>query len=103
MAKYLKKTSHISQLRGVNMAKRGDSGKCYSCSGKMEKGVELIITKGKTIPQEILKCTKCGKGIVSSDEYERVRKELHPSIFSQIKNIFKADTECVEIFKGKVL
>lgn len=77
--------------------------KCYKCNGQMEKGVELIISKGKTIPQEIMKCKKCGNVIVSSDEYERVRKELHPSIFGRIKNLFKVDTELVELFKGKVL
>ena len=77
--------------------------KCYKCNGQMEKGVELIISKGKTIPQKILKCKKCGKAIVSADEYDRVRKELHPSILTRIKNLFKVDTEFVELFKGKVL
>ena len=69
----------------------------------MEKGVELIISKGRTIPQEIMKCKKCGKAIVSSDEYERVRKELHPSIFSRVKNLCKVNPEFVDISKGKVL
>jgi uncharacterized Zn finger protein len=77
--------------------------KCPFCGWQMEKGVELIISRGKTIPQEIMKCTECGKGVVNADEYERVRKELHPSLFSRIKNIFKIDTEVVEIFKGRVL
>ncbi len=76
---------------------------CYSCNGKMEKGVELIISKGKTIPQEVMKCIKCGKATVSADEYEKVRKQLHPSIFSRIKNFFKSKTEIVDLFKGKVL
>lgn len=96
MKKRLLKDSTISE-EGTNMKK------CYACNGEMEKGVELIITNGKTIPQEIMKCNKCGKAIVSSEEYERVRKELHPSIFSWIKSLFKVDTECVEIFKGRVL
>jgi hypothetical protein len=69
----------------------------------MEEGVEFIISKGKTIPQKIKKCTKCGKAIVSADEYERIRKELHPSILARIKNFFKSDTEFVDIFKGKIL
>jgi len=76
---------------------------CYSCGGQMENGVELIINKGKTIPQKIMKCVKCDNGVVSSGEYERVRKELHPSIVSRIKNFFKVDINFVEIFKGKVL
>ena len=77
--------------------------KCYSCGGMMESGVELIISKGKTIPQRIIKCNACGKAIVNSDEYERVRKELHPTIFTRIKNLFKGNTEFVDLFKGKVL
>ena len=69
----------------------------------MENGVQLIISNGKTIPQKILKCCKCGKAIVSSDEYEKIRRELHPSIFTRIKNIFNGNTEFVDVFKGKVL
>jgi len=76
---------------------------CYVCKGKLEEGIELIIYKGKTIPQHVMKCIKCGKAIVSSEEYERVRKELHPSIISRIKNLFKQDIEFVNITKGKVL
>lgn len=66
----------------------------------MEKSIELImsktnmvfehaqkspisdISKGRTIPQKITRCNKCGRAIVSSDEYEKVRKELHPSFLS---------------------
>jgi len=69
----------------------------------MEKSTDLIVSKGRNITQAIMKCSKCGKGIVSSDEYERVRKELHPSIFSRIKNMFKSSAEFAEISKGKVL
>ena len=69
----------------------------------MERAIELIISNGKTIPQKIMKCSRCGKATVSSDEYERVRKELHPSIFSRIKNIFKVNAEFIEISKGKLL
>ena len=77
--------------------------KCYSCGAQMEEGVELIISKGKTIPQQVIKCNKWGKAIVSSDEYEKVRKKLHPSLFSRIKNLFGTNTEVIDIFKGKVL
>lgn len=69
----------------------------------MKKGVELVISKGRTIPQEIMKCVKCGKAVVSSDEYERVRKELHPSLFSRIKNLFKIDTKFVDISEGRII
>lgn len=69
----------------------------------MEKGVELIISKGRTIPQEIIKCNKCGKAVVSANEYERVRKELHPSLFSRIKGLFHLNPEFIEISKGKIL
>jgi len=54
----------------------------------MEKTVELVISKGKTIPQEIQKCRECGKAIVDADEYEKVRKKLHSSIFTRVKNFF---------------
>jgi len=77
--------------------------KCYACGGLMEEGVELIIFRGKTIPQTVKKCKECGKAIVSANEYERVRRELNPSIFSRIKNLFKFDKEFVEISKGKIL
>ena len=44
----------------------------------MENEVELIISNGKTIPQKVMKCNKCGKFIVSSDgdnsEWEDTRK-----------------------------
>ncbi len=76
---------------------------CYSCNGKMEQGVELIISRGKTIPQEIMRCNKCGKAIVSSDEYEKVRKELHPSLAARIKGLFSSNTKFVDIFKGRLL
>lgn len=69
----------------------------------MEKGVELVISKGRTIPQKIMKCIKCGKAVVNSDEYERVRKELNPSLFSRIKSLFHISPEFVEISKGKIL
>lgn len=69
----------------------------------MEKGVELIMHKNKTIPQEVMKCIKCGKTVVSSEEYERIRKELYPSMISRIKNLFRTDIKFVDIFKGKVL
>lgn len=77
--------------------------RCPHCNGKIEPGVELIIVNGRTIPQKIMKCTKCGKAIVDSEEYERVRKELHPSLLDRIKNLFRTDVELVELFKGKVL
>jgi len=77
---------------------------CYNCNGKMEKCVELIIVKGKTVPQTVKKCSKCNTAVVDIDEYERVRKELHPSFAHRIKTLFKGNsTQFVEILKGKVL
>ncbi|MCX6706897.1 MAG: hypothetical protein NT001_02030 [Candidatus Woesearchaeota archaeon] len=69
----------------------------------MEKSIELIISKGRTIPQKIARCNKCGKAIVSSDEYEKVRKELHPSLLSRVRNLFKINPEFVDISKGRML
>ncbi len=98
----LKKTEE-----GKDMAQKGKranfSTKCYNCGSSMEDAVELVIVKGKSIPQQIKKCNKCGRGIVNINEYERVRRDLHPNIFTRIKNCFKVDTEVVELFKGRVL
>ncbi|MBS3163392.1 DUF4042 domain-containing protein [Candidatus Woesearchaeota archaeon] len=77
--------------------------RCYSCKGKMEEGIELIIYNGKTLSQQVMKCVKCGKAVVSSEEYERIRKELHPSIINRIKSLFKNNIEFISIAKGKVL
>lgn len=65
---------------------------CYSCKGKMEEGVELIIYKRKTLSQQVMKCIKCGKAVVSPKEYECIRKELQPSIVNRIKSIPKGTT-----------
>lgn len=54
----------------------------------MEESIELIIIKGRTIPQIINKCVKCGKAVASIDEYEKVRKEIHPSFTERIKKLF---------------
>lgn len=77
--------------------------KCYNCGNVVKDSIELIIIKGKTIPQSIKKCDKCGKATVSFNEYEEVRKKIHPSIFTRIKNFFKTDFKFVDIHKGKLL
>ncbi|MBS3143087.1 hypothetical protein J4464_06890 [Candidatus Woesearchaeota archaeon] len=69
----------------------------------MKKSVDLIIHSGRTIPQRALKCVSCGKSTVSMEEYERVRKVLHPSLFDKIRSFFKPSTEAVDLFKGRVL
>ena len=77
--------------------------KCYKCGGKMENHVELIINKGKTIPQEVQKCRKCGTTVVHINEYERVRKQIHPSFLNRIKSVFSNKIEITDINKGKIL
>jgi len=50
--------------------------KCYICGGKMKKITSKITVHGKSAIQNVTKCNSCGKGIVSSEEYERARKQL---------------------------
>ena len=78
--------------------------KCYKCSGKLEEHTELIIHNGKTIPQKILKCVKCGKAVTHIDEYEKTRKQINPSFIEKIKNFISGGkTDFIDISKGKVL
>ncbi len=78
--------------------------KCYKCNGKLEENTELIIHNGKTIPQKILKCVKCGTSVTHIDDYEKTRKQLHPSFTERIKNlIFGGKTDFIDLSKGKVL
>jgi ribosomal protein S27AE len=69
----------------------------------MKEDTALIVHNGKTIAERVQKCSHCGESVVSADEYERVRKELHPSIFGRIKSIIKGDVQFVELSKGKIL
>lgn len=77
--------------------------KCYSCGAKLEESVDLLVHKGKTIPQRIQRCIKCGKSVVHINEYEKIRSQLHPSFTKRIKGIFSSKTEFVDILKGKLL
>jgi len=77
--------------------------KCYLCGAKLEESVDLLVHNGKTIPQRMQKCTKCGKSLVHIDEYEKVRSQLHPNFAKRIKRIFSPNTEFVDILKGKLL
>ena len=77
--------------------------KCYSCGAGLEESVELVVHNGRTIPQTVQRCSKCGKSIVHIDEYEKVRSQLHPSFVNRIKGIFSSKTEFVDILKGKLL
>ena len=78
--------------------------KCYKCKGRLERNTELIIHKGKTIPQKTLKCVKCGAVVTHIDDYEKTRKKIRPSFLERIKNLISSTkTEFVELSKGKVL
>jgi uncharacterized Zn finger protein len=77
--------------------------KCYKCGGKMEEHVELVIHNGKTVPQQVQKCRKCGATITHIDEYEKVRKQIHPSFFNRVKECFSKKIELVDTSKGKLL
>ncbi len=81
-----------------------DIMKCYKCNGVLERNTELIIHNGKTIPQKILKCAKCGTSVTHIDDYEKTRKQIHPTFMERIKNLFSiGKTDFVELSKGKIL
>jgi len=78
--------------------------KCYKCNRRLEESTELIIHNGRTIPQRILKCAKCGTAVTHINEYEKTRKQIHPSIIEKIKSfIFGGKTDFIDLAKGKVL
>lgn len=77
--------------------------RCYNCGSPIKEKVELILVKGKSIPQKVKKCGECGKSTVSLDEYERIRKEIHPHLLTKIKGFFKTNLKSVDVHKGKVL
>ena len=77
--------------------------KCPFCKGRLEPGVELVIHNGKTSTLNVLKCIKCGKASSHIDEYERVRREIHPTIIERIKSLFSTTVKTVDLFKGRML
>lgn len=76
---------------------------CDFCGGRLVETKDIVISKGKSIPIHVRECNKCGESFSSLKETERVRKELHPSIWTKIKNCFISPTSEIEFFKGKVL
>ena len=77
--------------------------RCYKCGGKLEQHMELIIHNGKTVPQRILRCMKCGKAVTHIDDYEKTRKQIHPSFIGRIRGFFGNKTYFIDLSKGKVL
>jgi len=78
--------------------------KCYKCGSKLGEATELIIHNGRSIPQKILKCNKCGTTLTHIDDYEKTRKQLHPSFIERIKRfLFGGRTDFIDLSKGKVL
>ena len=78
--------------------------KCYLCKGNLEESVELIIHKGKTMPLSVLKCVKCGEATSSLDDYEKVRRGIHPTILDRIKGFLgKSEYKTIDLFKGRIL
>lgn len=78
--------------------------KCYKCKENMEESVDLVIHNGKTYTQRVMKCKHCGNSVVPIDEYEKIRKEIYPSLLTKLKSFFKSgDTKVVDLFDGKLL
>ncbi|MBU0627797.1 MAG: hypothetical protein KKC75_01285 [Nanoarchaeota archaeon] len=76
---------------------------CDFCKGNLVETKDIVMSGGKSIPIEVLECKKCGETFSSLKEAERVRKELHPSLWAKIKGCFISPTHEIEFFKGKVL
>jgi len=77
--------------------------KCVLCNGKLEDSKKLIIKNGRSSTINIEQCAKCGHSF--SNLYERVRKELNPTILDKIKGFFNNPSriESLSFFRGKVL
>lgn len=73
--------------------------KCHECGGELREDTELIENE----PIHVLKCVKCGRYTVSINEYERIRKKLHPTLLERMKSILGLDNQSNLGFKGKVL
>lgn len=78
-------------------------GVCDFCGGTLIETKDIVMSKGKSIPINVRECKKCGETFSSLKEVERVRKELHPSLWARIKNCFISPSTEIEFFKGKVL
>lgn len=60
----------------------------------------MFVYKGKTYTHKVIK--KDGFWVVDGKEYERVRKEMHPSLWQRMKNLVNGQTE-TDLTKGKLL
>lgn len=101
----IKKTLNTNSLTNITkrrMSLKKENG-CDFCGGKLIETKDIVISKGKSIPIAVKECQKCGETFSSLKESERVRKEMHPSLWTQIKNCFGSSSNEIEFFKGKVL
>lgn len=95
-------TNSCGNINKRRMSLKKEKG-CDFCGGKLIETKDIVISKGKSIPIEVKECQKCGEAFSSLKETERVRKEIHPSLWTQIKNCFSSSSTEIEFFKGKVL
>jgi len=87
-----------AQNKGLSSTKE-----CYFCGGKLVEKAELIIVIKNSIVSKVKKCTKCSEGVVTPQEYEKVRKDIHPGLLTKIKRLFKPKIEFVDLFDGRLL
>lgn len=77
---------------------------CDFCKGELAGTKDIVMSGGKSVPINVQECKKCGETFSSLKEAEKVRKELHPSFWEKIKNLFvPSSTKEIGFFKGKVL
>lgn len=104
---YKRNKKHLNSYNNIKNTKRYINVKknevCDFCRGNLIETKDIVISKGKSVPINVQECNKCGEAFSSLKETERVRKELHPSLWTRLKNCFTSPTTEIEIFKGKVL
>lgn len=78
--------------------------KCYKCkSTNLEHKKNFISLNGKTSEINVLECQKCGETYSAMDETEKVRKQLHPSIFNRISSFLSFKHKGLSMFRDRIL
>ena len=81
--------------------------RCYKCKSTNLKSKKNLVTLGNKFSEiNVLECQKCGETYSTMDETERIRKILHPNIFTKIINWFESlskQSKNMSIFKDKIL
>ncbi len=95
-----KKSLNSFKDKQINMKKEA----CNSCGCELVNKKELVISNGKSVSIDVQECKKCGESFATLKETERVRRVLHPSLWTRIKAFFGTSSNTnIAFLKGKVL